>query len=311
MTPITPGSGPTEPPLPDPAGSADPADHPAVEEISDLTEDLLTPAAAETVRAHLAGCTECTDTRDALLEIRALLGRTEAPPLPADIADRIDAALAAEAAAPTDTAAAEPGPPVRDRTRPGGGPGLATGPGRGPRRRRTGRLLLATAAVAAAIGLGGVLIHTLQTDHVRSTSALKDAAGATAAPQRAFTARQPHGVASDQLAAQSRGTGTAYTEQGLDSQIGRLMSGPGARPANGTATAPLPDCVLQATGRPADQPLATDLGTFQGGPVAVVVYAAAQPVGALDVFLVDPDCEQVAPADPGTVRLHRTLTPAP
>ncbi|MEU6661645.1 hypothetical protein [Streptomyces sp. NPDC046821] len=74
-------------------------EHPEVSEISDLAEDLLSPSRAADVRQHLNGCTLCADVLASLEEIRGLLGAfPDPPPMPVDIADRIDAALAAEEA---------------------------------------------------------------------------------------------------------------------------------------------------------------------------------------------------------------------
>ncbi|MFD3917905.1 hypothetical protein [Streptomyces sp. NPDC058595] len=73
-------------------------EHPDVSEISDLTEDLLSPARSAEVREHLDGCTLCADVHESLEEIRGLLGTLPGPPrMPADVAARVDAALAAEA----------------------------------------------------------------------------------------------------------------------------------------------------------------------------------------------------------------------
>ncbi|MFE3251362.1 anti-sigma factor family protein [Streptomyces sp. NPDC059209] len=73
-------------------------EHPDVSEISDLTEGLLSPARSAEVREHLDGCTLCADVHESLEEIRGLLGTLPGPPrMPADVAARVDAALAAEA----------------------------------------------------------------------------------------------------------------------------------------------------------------------------------------------------------------------
>ncbi|WP_457033085.1 anti-sigma factor family protein, partial [Kitasatospora sp. P5_F3] len=94
------------------------AGHPDVELLADLAEDLTDPAELPLLQAHLAGCAECTDTYAALAEVRELLGAVEDfPPLPAELADRIDAALAVEAAVPV-TPAADPATPLT-RRRPG------------------------------------------------------------------------------------------------------------------------------------------------------------------------------------------------
>lgn len=73
-------------------------EHPEVSEISDLTDGLLSPSRSADVREHLAGCPLCDDVYASLEEIRALLGTLPGPlRMPADVAGRIDAALAAEA----------------------------------------------------------------------------------------------------------------------------------------------------------------------------------------------------------------------
>ncbi|MEW2530756.1 hypothetical protein [Streptomyces sp. NPDC047071] len=78
--------------------TTDSAGHPDVSEISDLTEGLLSPSRTHDVRQHLDGCALCTDVYDSLEEIRGMLGTLPGPSrMPADVAERIDAALAAEA----------------------------------------------------------------------------------------------------------------------------------------------------------------------------------------------------------------------
>ncbi|MFI1969936.1 hypothetical protein [Streptomyces cinnamoneus] len=72
--------------------------HPEVAEISALSEGVLPPSRTAVVREHLADCELCEDVRTSLDEIRGLLGTLPGPVrMPADVAGRIDAALAAEA----------------------------------------------------------------------------------------------------------------------------------------------------------------------------------------------------------------------
>ncbi|GAA2523627.1 hypothetical protein GCM10010423_16000 [Streptomyces levis] len=72
--------------------------HPDVAEISDLAEGLLPPARSSDLRRHLDSCELCADVYASLEEIRGLLGTLPGPPrMPAEVAGRIDAALAAEA----------------------------------------------------------------------------------------------------------------------------------------------------------------------------------------------------------------------
>ncbi|MFD0412851.1 anti-sigma factor family protein [Streptomyces sp. NPDC127108] len=78
--------------------TTDSAGHPDVAEISDLTEGLLSPSRTLDVRQHLDDCPLCADVYASLEEIRGMLGSLPGPTrMPTDVAERIDAALAAEA----------------------------------------------------------------------------------------------------------------------------------------------------------------------------------------------------------------------
>lgn len=80
-----------------PTPSAD--DHPEVAEISAFDEGVLPPERSPEISAHLSSCELCADVLDSLREIRGALGTLPGPVrMPEDIAGRIDAALAAEAA---------------------------------------------------------------------------------------------------------------------------------------------------------------------------------------------------------------------
>lgn len=68
--------------------------HPEVSELSDWSEGLLPAEREAAVRAHVDGCGLCADVVVSLEEIRGLLGTLPVEPMPADVAARIDAALA-------------------------------------------------------------------------------------------------------------------------------------------------------------------------------------------------------------------------
>ena len=74
--------------------TTDMAGHPDVAEISDLTEGLLEPSRTADIQRHLDECELCADVHASLEEIRGLLGSVPGPTrMPADVAERIDAAL--------------------------------------------------------------------------------------------------------------------------------------------------------------------------------------------------------------------------
>ncbi|NBE51759.1 anti-sigma factor family protein [Streptomyces boluensis] len=109
--------------------------HPDVTELSDLTEGLLPPSRTADVREHLDDCELCADVLASLTEIRDLLGTLPGPPqMPADVAGRIDAALAAEALLDaTRPEEREPDPePLTSTTEPRVGPRVSRETTQGP-----------------------------------------------------------------------------------------------------------------------------------------------------------------------------------
>ncbi|MGW2249451.1 hypothetical protein ACWCXH_04545 [Kitasatospora sp. NPDC001660] len=281
--------------------------HPSVDELADLAEELIEDAdTVGALRRHLADCTECRGTADALGEVRALLGEVEAPPMPADVAARLDAAIAAEAArrdavdgphqaSESTRGRAAPTPPSRPATAPVAPPARplgATGPGRPrPRRRRVG-LLLGAAAALAALGLGGALLDLADSDSHNATAS----AVAPSTAEAGHSSKGEHAL----------GTGTEYRDGQLAAQIQQLLARSGATvgpPPNGVAK---PSAAAPADGRLTSEaapgtprtcpapaggtPLAADHGTYAGSPVDVLVYPVPGKPGEVDVYLRSPDC---------------------
>ncbi|MFF3001426.1 hypothetical protein ACFVTF_01255 [Kitasatospora sp. NPDC057940] len=313
-------------------------DHPSVDELADLAEGLVESAdAARTLRRHLDGCAECRETADALGEVQALLGAVEAPPMPADVAARLDAALAAAAASSTAASAsaateeaenaplaasraASPAPAARAAAAPAAPPSrpaAPTGPGRPrPRRRRAGLLLGATAALAA-IALGAtLLLHpTGQGDQHPALSAGAPASaslGTGASPGTGQSSRADHAA----------GAGPTYQDDQLAAQVQQLLARSGTAPGLRPTGPAKPSAAMPADGRqelttqasppsspPSSQPscpapaegvpLATDHGSYAGAPVEVLVYPAPGRPGFADVYLRSPGC--------GPVVLQRTV----
>ncbi|MGW7341651.1 anti-sigma factor family protein [Streptomyces sp. NPDC054854] len=220
--------------------------HPEVSEISDLTEGLLTPSRGAEVRRHLGECSLCADVLASLQEIRDLLGTLPGPPrMPAAIAGRIDAALAAEAlldSTGSRTASTDPAPPPgragadldadagvsretpAAETQGGGTPTAvsretpAAGPGRsaprpsgrpsgstGPGRRRARR------RIAVLTGLAGAAACVLAVFLVNGLTGSTSDEPATAAR-------------SDASSTAGRTPGAGYTAQGLQDSVRRLLA---------------------------------------------------------------------------------------
>ncbi|MFE1413651.1 hypothetical protein ACIGFK_08120 [Streptomyces sp. NPDC085524] len=302
--------------------------HPDVSEISDLTEGLLSPSRTAEIRRHLGDCSLCADVRASLDEIRSLLGTLPGPSrMPADIAGRIDAALAAEALldatappagtehgrnedtrpAPRPRAASASADVSRETSpahRPAGHPAGPTGPGRRRARRRIAVLTGLVSAAACALGI--FLFSELSSP-----------------PQEGTATRAP-ASSSDTGAASS---GVAYTAEGLQDSVRGILppeqgvksvpdeqnnntlgleNSPAAPAAPGDRQAPgaVPSCVQHATDRP-DTPLASQRGNYLGTPVYLLVLPHPGDPASVDAYLVDTACETTGS---GTGKLLLTKT---
>lgn len=287
--------------------TTDMAGHPDVAEISDLTEGLLPPARTADVRRHLESCELCADVYASLEEIRGLLGTLPGPPrMPADVAGRIDAALAAEALLSA-TGPDEPAPepvvsapsssdssphdeeahvsrettPVPDRPA-GHARSSATGPGRKQRPRRSRRAvgIIGAACAAAVVGLGALLV-----------SSLTGGPSGTTAQQHPSTAADTFSAAKlpqqvDRLLAQQQRSGDGSRTPhsfGVDSRAGT------DQPKVFRTQPTVPACVRQGLGRD-DAALATENGTFQGKDALLVVLPDANDTQRVDAYLMDATC---------------------
>jgi anti-sigma factor RsiW len=300
--------------------TTDTTGHPDITEISDLTEGLLPPSRTTDVRRHLDECELCADVHASLEEIRGLLGTLPGPPrMPADVAGRIDAALAAEAllsatsevpeAEETGSSSAqqEPvdathGPSEADdgthvsretSTAPDRPAGRArtssTGPGRKERKRNGRRRTVALGAVlsAAALGLGSVLWTSLTgtqpgtSAHERQTTAVDT-----------FSEGQLENQVADLLAQkQTPRDGSRTPDWGVASAPGSEQPRVFKKP-----TVDVPECVQQGIGR--NEPaLASKTGVYKGTDVLLVVLADPAEPSRVTAYIVESTCvDQPSPA---------------
>jgi anti-sigma factor RsiW len=307
--------------------TTDTAGHPDVAEISDLTEGLLPPSRTADVRQHLDECELCADVHASLEEIRGLLGTLPGPPrMPADVAGRIDAALAAEALLQSTAPDAVDGPtPVGAQSlsyasagslsgsddsahvsretsstadRPAGhARPSTTGPGR-KEHRRAGRrrsVVLGTVFAVAALGFGSALLSSLN-DGKPSTPE----AGSTSADT--FSADKLEQQVSDLLAqSQSAGSGSrAPHSLGAESV-------PGSNAPKVYKDPVVPDCIQQGIGRN-DAALATEKGIYKGTDTLLVVLPDAPDGTRVTAYLMDATCVGQPSAAKAKVLLKQSYT---
>jgi hypothetical protein len=285
--------------------TTDTAGHPDVAEISDLTEGLLSPSRTADVQRHLEQCELCADVYASLEEIRDLLGVVPGPPrMPADVAGRIDAALAAEAllnaTAPDDTAAA---PRARETLpvsgahdsahvsretsatadRPVGHARSSTaGPGR-KNRKKAGRrkvAFLSAAFTAAALGLGSVLLTSLMGGGGAGPSADGGQTGADT-----FSAEKLENKVTDLLAKSESSTGGSHKPE---RSLG-IEGGPDTKSPQILREITVPECVRKGIGRD-DAALAAEEGVYKGKDALLVVLPDATNDSRVTAYVMDATC---------------------
>jgi hypothetical protein len=270
--------------------------HPDIDAIADFVEGgLLDAAATAEVAAHLAGCAECRETRDALAGVQDLLGDQPAEPMPDDVAVRIDHALSALS---TQT-------PVSS---------LDAARARRNRRRLVGGGLLAAAAVAAV----AVVLPNLSGSSSDSDAQKGAGAQASAAPRPASGSELngPQSAAGSDsnnkdAPAQTRRptptpsrSGDTYTDASLPGQVRELLDGAPETPqspsqgpsfAQAEKTVTVPPCALPASG--SSRALAVDRGTYDQRDAYVVVLPAKDPAEVRVVVVDAVTCSEISLKD--------------
>ncbi|MBT2390234.1 hypothetical protein J7E87_12535 [Streptomyces sp. ISL-1] len=291
--------------------TADTTQHPDVSEISDLTEGLLSPSRTVEVQQHLDRCSLCADVRASLDEIRGLLGTLPGTHrMPADVAGRIDAALAAEAlldsTSPEQTAdvsretepAAVPAAPSAQSTpadRPTGHARAATGPGRGRQARRRRKAVLGAALGAAAVGMSALLLQSFQS--ASNSSAQKDASVSSAAGDSHKFSASGLEDRVQALVATSPAQAEPRMEKGPSIEGHSNTNSPRRTP-----NVAVPPCIQKGTGR-SDAPIAVEQGQYEGGNAYLVVLPHSADSDQVQAYVIDASCIATAPASTGKLLL--------
>ncbi|MEU6392448.1 hypothetical protein [Streptomyces sp. NPDC046939] len=308
--------------------TTDTAEHPEIDEISDLAEGLLPASRSAELRRHLDGCSLCADVYASLEEIRSLLG-TPLPGssrMPDDVAERIDAALAAEAlldnVAPdvTDARAGNDSSETEDGTRETEGDDRDTEDD--------------ARDTTAPVATGPVSRETSTAAASHSTNRPSGHPHATAGPGRRARARRRRtgaalgaalavaalGVGALLLqdgdgkpTAKESGRADTFAESSLDAKVSELLGTSGGsvaplstdKPSFGTKSSgpespqsvpmpkkatTVPACVQLGTHRNED-PIAAEQGTYEGKSVYLVVLPhKTDPAHRVTAFIVDSAC---------------------
>ena len=278
--------------------TTDTTGHPDVTELSDLAEGLLPSSRTAEVQHHLDECELCADVHASLAEIQDLLGALPLPTrMPADVAQRIDAALATEALVSRETSTGtdhtsdhspdhftDPTdrPVERSADRPAGRSTAATGPGRKERKPlgRRRKVVLGAVLTAALLGGGSLLVSSLVGHDPTGTSTAADTFA------RGHLKNQV-----TELLAKKQGTGRGSDTQkpwGVQSETDhpQTMIQP---------SAPIPGCVRAGIHRGTANVLAAKKGTYDGKEAYLVVLPAATDSTKVTAYVVDASCHEPTP----------------
>ncbi|MFF5262532.1 anti-sigma factor family protein [Actinomadura viridis] len=231
--------------------------------LADLAEGLLEADEAASVTAHLDTCADCRERSADLADVSRILAEAPVPSMPAELASRIDSAIAAESLDNATVVSLER-----------------------RRGRRHWRILSAAAATVIVLG-GGAMAATVALDgsdsHENATAPALDRGDRGGGSPSTLVAPGETGSAAYQVT-RSR---THYRATTLDRQVDDVLNGPGPRAAGAAPDARLAECVAEvARGR---APALVDSARYEGAP-ATVIAAPATEEGALDVWVVGPGC---------------------
>ena len=242
------------------------------------------------IRAHLAGCSQCSAMDRDLAEVTTLLAAAPAPRMPDELARRLQGVLAAESAARASQAATPASQAATPALQaPGASPDGARHPRtRTPRQRRVLALRVASAtAVVAALAAGGFILA-----HSSGPANSGNVAGSPAISSRGSgltPLMQPNESAGAAISGPGATvpvlhSGRNYLPASLAAQASAVLSGYSGRTSPGPLISPgagslnqssgaLQACVRRVTG--GARPTLVDEARYQGQPAIVIVQAPA------------------------------------
>jgi hypothetical protein len=240
--------------------------------LADLAEGILDDATATSAEQHLAECSQCRDRATEVVEVSRVLAEAPTPPMPAHLVERLDAALAAEAASHMP----------------------------GHRHARRFQFLAAAAAAVVVVGGGGVIARTvLDNGDSNSATVSQRPVEEPSRPHLGGGQARPRPARSVPFTAVQ--SGTRYTSAALESQLASALSSATANRALSAATnGSLAACVGRVSG--GKVPLLVDTATYDGRPATVIALPGTDP-GHADVWILGAKCS----ADDTDLIAHRQI----
>lgn len=251
------------------------------EALADLAEGLLDDDHAASANAHLDDCAECRDRSADLADVSRILAEIAdipVPPMPVELAARIDDAIRAESVSTATVASLEH-----------------------RRGRRHLRTFSAAAAAVVAIGGAAVVGNSLLNGSAEKTSgptsSLADnpgSNGGSAAAPRKAEGPGSAGVPGERAPGSYKlsSSGTDYRGDTLVRQVSAQLKAEGRAPDKmSAAVSPqIVDCVARLGGGKA--PVLVDAARFEGRPATVIAFADKP--GSLKILVAGPNCSAQA-----------------
>ncbi|MCP9952211.1 anti-sigma factor family protein [Actinomadura madurae] len=231
--------------------------------LADLAEGLLEDDEAASVNAHLDTCADCRELSADLADVSRILAEAPVPSMPAELAERIDTAIAAESMHTATVVSLEQ-----------------------RRGRRHWRILSAAAAAVIVVG-GGATVGKIALDGANGT----DGAAQHPAQDRA-SGEAPPGVnpkvAAPEPAFKVAHSGTDYRPGTLGDQVGQVIGGEQElRASAAPPDARLRGCVTSVANKQSLQ--LVDQAKYDGKPAIVIAVKGDKP-GKHNIWVVGPDC---------------------
>jgi hypothetical protein len=247
--------------------------------LAEFRAGLITGRRRRAIAAHLTDCARCTAADAQLAELSALLAAMATPAMPDSVAQRLDAALAAEVANRDETARAG-ARHSRERRR-------------APRtmRRPTLHLVMTRVLVPAAalvvLAAGGYGLSLIGGQSSSSSSATAGSAAEPAAESAVPSAAQANGLEAPSPSARAAHpviqksalsvvpNGTDFLPATLRSQLEAALRAPASTSAAPSSSAPLGACVRRLTSgvSPGTVKL-LESARYQGRPAIIIIVSS-------------------------------------
>ena len=231
--------------------------------LADLAEGLLEDDEAASVNAHLDTCADCRDLSADLVDVSRILAEAPVPSIPAELAERIDTAIAAESLNNATVVSMEQ-----------------------RRGRRHWRILSAAAAAVIVVG-GGATVGSIALDGADGNDGSAAAPAHDHSQERSQEAGPKAAAPSTAQSFKVHRSGTEYRAGDLGSQVTGLLNERRTGTAATTAGSQLKGCVYAVTRGKA--PALVDDAVYEGNP-AYVIAARGDESGKWNVWVVGPDC---------------------